>query len=244
MGIGYSTQDVQADQGFVTVEPGTLDICRDVSSHRDWIFTADTGVLATRVSLRENMPRLYEHHIRGSSVSYAVAYILSYESVTLFRPSVEFIEEMTRNLGTVSCRMAMKSVKRFGVCEESEYEPSETEPCYPSISSLMHAANFKKISYLSVDFKTMRQAISMGYPVLMCLQQSDRAADDAERGVAVVVVAYDDASCTFEVLNCAGGELMFGVHHSYSVVPYSVVERDGHSMWIIKTAKYEEVLEI
>lgn len=247
MGTTYSTSDSSSAENFENVEPNIFDLSRDVECHRDWIFFAETGVLPSAITLKSNMPRKYDVDVQYSSISYAIAYVISYESVTLFRPSVQFIDETMKSLNIVSPRMAIKSIQKFGVCEENEYEKSD-DSLFPSEECLLKAQNFKSIGYFKVKFETMKKALCMGYPIIACLEILDnhqileynvnKLKEEAEvlGNVAIVVTGYNDTLSKFEYMNCVNSE--------WGTCDYSVIKKYCHSMWVLKGLKYEEIIEI
>jgi hypothetical protein len=231
---------------FESVEPNIYDVCKDVECHRDWKFHADTGVLPSSTSLKINMPEIYDVDIQYSSISYAIAYILSYESITLFRPSVKFIDTTMKHMDrTVCARMAIKSVQKYGVCEEKEYVD---DGGFPSKECLVKAHNFNRIGYYKIGFQTIKKAICMGFPVILCLeifdnnQISQNVIHEPQNNntslgsIAILLTGFDDSSNTFEFLNCVTSE--------WSTCNYSVIKEYGHSMWIVKISKIEDILEI
>ena len=253
MGTTYSrgnTNDVSnIIENFETVEPNFFDVSKDVECDRDWTFTADTGVLTSTTSLRMNMPRKYEVDIQHSSISYAIAYLLSYESVTLFRPSVQFIDQTMKYLcvgnARVSSRMTIKAVQKFGVCEENEYSESPDDSTFPSEECCLKAQNFNRIEYYKVRFETIKKALCIGYPVVVCVEifNNDQIREDviyepkhkstSLGNIASLVTGYDDKSNSFEYMNCVNSE--------WGNCDYSIVNKYGHSMWILKDSKYEDL---
>lgn len=250
MGTTYSrdTPSDDSDGNFENVEPNIFEVSKDVECERDWTFNADTGVLPASTSLRMNMPRKYGVDIQYSSISYAIAYVITYESVTLFRPSVEFIDKTMKSLCAntpVSSRMAIKAIQKFGVCGETEYSDDDG---FPSRDCLLKAHNFNRIAYFRIRFGTIKKAVCMGYPVVLCVeifnnnQMSENAiikpADKTTSmgSIAVVVTGYDDQSESFEYINCVNSE--------WGNCDYSIIKKYGHSMWLVKHAKYEDILEI
>lgn len=252
MGTTYSTGNTSdvLNEKFEEVEPNIFDVIKDVECDRDWTFTTDTGVLTGSISLKINMPRKYEVDIQYSSISYAIAYIISYESVTLFRPSVIFIDKTMKSLCVgntpVSSRMAIKSIQKFGVCEENEYIPNSDG--FPSQECFLKAHNFNRIRYFKIRFETIKKALCMGYPVVVCVQifNNSQLSEDSINepvdkttslgSIAIVVTGYDDKSISFEYINC--------VNSVWGNCDYSIINKYGHSMWILKNAKYEDILEI
>lgn len=246
MGTTYSRDtpsDVSNDT-FENVEPKIFDVSKDVNCERDWKFHADTGVLPASISLRINMPRKYESDIQYSSISYALAYAVSYEAVTLFRPSVEFIDKTMKSLcvnAPVSSRMAIKAVQKFGVCEETEYSDDNG---FPSKECLLKAHNFNRIGYYKITFETIKKAICMGYPVVLCIDifNNNQISEDVIKApldetislgsIAILVTGYDDPSQFFEYINCVNSE--------WGNCDYSIIKKYGHSMWLVKNSKYEE----
>ncbi len=234
------------EKTFENMESNIFDLRRDVECHRDWTFIAETGVLPSSITLKSNMPCMYNVDVQYSSISYAVAYVLSYATVTLFRPSVQFIDQTMKSLNVVSSRMAIKSIQKFGVCEESEYAESPDNFLFPSEECFLQAQNFKSIGYFKVKFETMKRALCMGYPIIACLEifnkdqifeyninePKDRA--DALGNIAIVVTGYDDTSLKFEYLNCVNSE--------WGTCDYSIVKKYGHSMWVLKTSNENVVL--
>lgn len=256
MGTAYSrgTPGDVSNDTFEIVEPNIFDVSKDVDCQRDWTFYADTGVLPTSTSLRMNMPRKYESDIQYSSISYALAYVVSYEAVTLFRPSVEFIDKTMKSLCVntpVSSRMAIKAVQKFGVCEETAYSDDND---FPSKECLLKAHNFNRIGYFKIRFETIKKAICMGYPVVLCVEifNNNQISEDVIKtppgetvymgetkslgSIAIIVTGYDDPSKSFEYINCVNSE--------WGKCDYSVVKKYGHSMWVVKNAKCEDILEI
>lgn len=256
MGTTYS-RDTPSDVSNVTfenVEPNIFDVNKDVDCERDWKFHADTGVLPATTSLRMNMPRKYEADIQFSSISYALAYVVSYEAVTLFRPSVEFIDKTMKSLCVntpVSSRMAIKAVQKFGVCEETEYSDDNG---FPSKECLLTAHNFNRIGYFKIRFETIKKSVCMGYPVVLCIEifNNNQIGEDVIKpppgetaytggttslgSIAIIVTGYDDRSNSFEYINCVNSE--------WGNCDYSIIKKYGHSMWLVKNAKYKDILEM
>ncbi len=265
MGVTYSkVTSSTTDDDYENIEniknTSIFDVNKDVECERDWIFTADTGVLPGSISIRMNMPSSYKtqtniEKLRFSSISYAVAYVLSYDLVTLFRPSVEFIDKTMKSLCVgktqISSRMAIKSIQKFGVCEYSEYSDGEDSGgCddFPSKKCILKAHNFNRIAYFKVTFETIKKAICMGYPVILCVEifnNNQISVDtiinpiDCSKSlgsIAIVVTGYDDCSNSFEYINCVNSE--------WGKCDYSILKTYGHSMWVLKSTKYEDILEL
>lgn len=262
MGVTYSKSSTTDDdyENIKNIESSSIfDVNKDVECERDWIFTANTGVLPGSISIRMNMPRSYKtqtniEKLRHSSISYAVAYVLSYDLVTLFRPSVEFIDKTMKSLcfgkTQISSRMAIKSIQKFGVCEETEYSDGEDSECddFPSQNCILKAHNFNRIAYFKVTFETIKKAICMGYPVILCVEIFNNNQISVDTiihpnnkikslgSLAIVVTGYDDCSNSFEYINCVNSE--------WGKCDYSIVKTYGHSMWILKSTKYEDILEL
>lgn len=249
MGITYSrdTPSDVSNEKFENVEPNIFDISKDVACECDWTFNADTGVLPASTSLRMNMPREYGVDIQYSSISYAIAYVVSYDSVTLFRPSVEFIDKTMKSscVNThVSSRMAIQAFQEFGVCEETEYIDDDG---FPSKECLLKAHNFNLIGYFKIRFGTIKKAVCTGYPVVLCVEifnknqiGKDSIIKPVDKttsmgSIAVVVTGYDDRSESFEYINCVNSE--------WGTCDYSIIKTYGHSMWVVKNSKYEDILD-
>tara|TARA_B110000285_G_C14954178_1_gene528329 strand:- start:515 stop:943 length:429 start_codon:yes stop_codon:yes gene_type:complete len=141
--------------------------------------------------------------------------------------------------------MAIKAIQKFGVCGETEYSDDDG---FPSRDCLLKAHNFNRIAYFRIRFGTIKKAVCMGYPVVLCVeifnnnQMSENAiikpADKTTSmgSIAVVVTGYDDQSESFEYINCVNSE--------WGNCDYSIIKKYGHSMWLVKHAKYEDILEI
>ena len=241
MGSSWSQSGSNGEEEVVVRESFNVD--RDVISARDWSaeeLLGYTGIISSKVSLRSNMPSLYTSIPRCSSVACAVSLLISYDCATLFRPSVDFLQECM--LGTelvYTPRVAFKAIRTHGVCSEEVYNSTQVDG-KASRQAYVEASDCTGIEYWCVRYLSgIKRAIASGFPVLGCLELDSAPATEnvepsATGSVALVITGFDDLSSVLEVAHCDGSG-------TYGEVAYSAAG-SLHSLWIVRGGAFENML--
>lgn len=220
------------------ISPESLNVDRDSFCPRDWNaeeLLGYTGIISNKISLRSNMPELYTSVPKGSSVACALSLMISYDCATLFRPSVDFVQEcMNDNDLVYTPRTAFKAVRTYGVCSEELYNATQVDG-KASKQSYVEASDCTSIEYWRVQcLSGIKRAIANGFPVLGCLEVRDELDEELTGSVAFVIMGFDDDLAVLEIAHCEGtagyGELAYRAAGSL------------HSLWVVRGGAFENML--
>ncbi|HZQ35136.1 MAG TPA: C1 family peptidase [Dehalococcoidia bacterium] len=169
----------------------------DEPDHRDYLYAAPPGVLATlppMVDLRPQCPPVYDQGQLGSCTANAIAGAFQFDELKQrladeFMPSRLFIYYNERAMeGTVDSdagariRDGIKSIAQLGVCPESEwpYDPAQFAT-KPSTSCYADALQNRAVQYRRVvqDLMQMKGCIASGFPVVFGFTVYDSFESDA-----------------------------------------------------------------
>lgn len=237
-------------------------VARDVSSDKDWVFDTFVGVISTNISLRSNMPPVYECS-SDRSIACAMASLIAYDSQNQMNPSIDFIHYNARldNSGALNTtddmnvRSGFKALKRYGVCHADTFPNNEFYDITPGDTAYSEAELYKSIEYYTVyenDLSELRKCIAMGFPVIFALEFFKSSGigngDDCilthspENEVSIgsfafVAIGYDDISGLIEFRNFRGES--WG-DSGYGFVNYDYMKKHAHSMWVLRTVTYDD----
>jgi C1A family cysteine protease len=169
----------------------------DEPDHRDYLYAAPPGVLATlppSADLRPQCPPVYDQGQLGSCTANAIAGAFQFDELKQrladeFIPSRLFIYYNERAMeGTVDSdagariRDGIKSIARLGVCPESEwpYDPAQFAT-KPSTGCYEDALQNRAVQYQRVvqDLMQLRGCIASGFPVVFGFTVYDSFESDA-----------------------------------------------------------------
>ena len=237
-------------------------VVADVVSDKDWVFDTFVGVISTKISLRSNMPPVYECSCTRS-IACAIASLIAYDSQNQMNPSIDFIHynaRLDRNGNLIdtdmNVRSGFKALKRYGVCHADTFPNNEFyDDITPGSASYSEAELYKSIEYYRVyenDLSELRKCIAMGFPVIFALEFFESSGiededncvlthspeDDVSVGsFAFVAVGYDDLSGLIEFRNFRGES--WG-DNGYGFITYNYMTKHAHSMWVVRTVTYND----
>jgi C1A family cysteine protease len=260
MGAGWSRTGTSAHHRVYNV-------VKDVSSEKDWCFdTSWTGILAPKMSLRDNMPPVYDQGTLVGSIAHATAAAIAYDSSCIFDPSRLFIHANTmdcdsaNDIDAMRIRSTFKCIKQYGVCTEESW-PSTTVMYLqtPSEDAFREAEAHTNLEYYRVyddRLVEMRRCIASGYPVIFCADlfassenkhviesgaiPMPEQGEVALGGLCLVATGYDDGQQRLEFRGSFGegwGDA------GYGTLSYDYVRQHCHSMWVVRCVKDDEYEE-
>jgi hypothetical protein len=237
-------------------------VVRDVSSNKDWVFDTFVGVISTNISLRSNMPPVYECPA-NRSIACAIASLIAYDSENLMSPSIDFLHYNARldkngvlsSSKKMNIRSGFKALKCYGVCHADTFPNNEFyDDIAPCDTCYNEAEVYKSFEYYRVydnEISEVRKCIAMGFPVIFALELFEYSGvgngdnfvlthspkNEAPIGsFAFIAVGYDDISCLIEFRNFRGecwGDSGYGFIH------YEYMKKHSHSMWVLRSEYVE-----
>ena len=237
-------------------------VVRDVSSNKDWVFDTFVGVISTNISLRSNMPPVYQCS-SNRSIACAIASLIAYDSQNQMNPSIDFIHYNARldNNGVINIteemniRSGFKALKRYGVCHADTFPNNEFyDDITPGDTAYNEAELYKSIEYYRIyndDISELRKCIAMGFPVIFALEFFESSSigngdnyvlthlpenDVAIGSFAFVAIGYDDIFGLVEFRNFRGES--WG-DSGYGFINYDYMKKHAHSMWVLRTVAYD-----
>lgn len=238
-------------------------VVADIPSDTDWVFDVFVGVLSTNISLRSNMPPVYECS-PVKSIACALAALIAYDSQNQMNASIDFIHynarldknRVLKSTDDMNVRSSFKALRRHGVCHADTFPTEEFyDDIFPGDASYNEAQLYKSFEYYRVynnDLFELRKCISMGFPVVFALQVFESSAiADGDNCVlthlpenevplgsfAFVAVGYNDISGLIEFRNFRGES--WG-DSGYGFISYNYMTMHAHSMWILRTVTYND----
>lgn len=235
-------------------------VVKDVASNKDWVFDTFVGVISTNISLRSNMPRVYECS-SNKSIACAIASLIAYDCQNQMNPSIDFIHYNARldndgvnnSTNDMNVRSGLKALKRHGVCHADTFHNNEfCDDIAPGDTAYSEADAYKSIEYYRVygdDLSELRKCIAMGFPVIFALEFFESSGigngvltHSSENEVSIgsfafVAVGYDDTLGLVEFRSFRGeswGDSGYGFIH------YDYMKKHAHSMWVLRTVTYDD----
>ena len=239
-------------------------VVADIVSNKDWVFDTFVGVISTNISLRSNMPPVYECSSK-TSIACAIVSLIAYDSQNKMNPSIDFIHYNARldkngvlnNKNEMNIRSGFKALKRYGFCHAHTFSNNEfynyispAEACYNE------AKLYKSFQYYRVyknDLYELRKCIAMGFPVIFALEifkssgigngdvcvwtHSPEDEMTSIGSLAFVAVGYDDISGLVQFRHFRG-ESWGDSGHGF--INYNYMKKHAHSMWVLVTDEEDD----
>ena len=237
-------------------------VIADIASDKDWVLDTFAGVLSTNISLRSNMPAVYDCSA-SKNIACALASLIAYDSQNQMNPSIDFIHYNARldktgvlnNRNDNNIRSGFKALKRYGVCHAHTFLDNEFyDDIIPGDDAYNEAELYKSFQYYRVynnDLSELRKCIAMGFPVLFaiewfessgiegkhCILTHSREHDVSIGSFSFVAVGYDDIPGLIEFRNFRGES--WG-DSGYGFINYDYMKKHAHSMWVLRTVTYDD----